>query len=227
MWNKAATLISEAAPGRINEQCYCNRGELSPTMRELCGVQQQSFAMVREPDGGARWMPVERTWGEYLNAALLTGSGPLAGEQVRANVYIETFIPTDSEPILHHGDAVAGVMRPVGQGRAWLLGTYLGHNGTAYRDAGSRALMMRLLAACGVTPLYQGRLLLRKRAKGSQEAWIFTNPTAEAITEPVDVSGWTQARDLLDEPLQQEGSTVRLQVAALDVRVLLLSRGTA
>ena len=127
-------LICEAAPGRVNEQAFCNRGELSPTMAALFEVRQADFVMVREPDGGRRWSPRERTWGEYRDPLVLTGAGPLAGHSLRANAYLETFTVEDSEPCLLAGEAVAGVVRRVGPGRAWLLGTYAGHSGVAYRD---------------------------------------------------------------------------------------------
>ncbi len=89
-------LISEACPGRIDEHGDARRGELSPTMGDLFGVRHHSLTMVAEPadgfdGGGARWSPTPRTWGEYLPSAMLTGTGPLAGRKVRANVYIETF----------------------------------------------------------------------------------------------------------------------------------------
>ena len=193
-------LISEAAPGRIDEHGFCRRGEMSPVLAELFGVAQRSFTMVREPAGPPRWSPPERTWGEYLDATMLEGAGPLAGHRMRANVYIETFDlpPTPStgsghgskgsEAVLRYGDAVAGTVRQAGKGCAWLLGTYVGHNSTAYRDAETRAAVRALLAGCGVQPEHTGRLLLRKRIAGNREAWLFTNPTPDEISEPVDVA---------------------------------------
>ncbi len=217
-------LISEAAPGRINEHAYCHRGELSPAMRELFGVRQESFTMVREPGDTPRWSPPERTWGEYLDAAMLDGVGPLAGHRLRANVYIETFTCQGSEPILRHGDAIAGVVRHVGQGRAWLLGTYVGHNGTAYRDEETHACVRALLAQCGVTPERAGELLLRRRVGEDKEAWFLTNPTDHEVTERINVSGWAHVEDLLGEPMEREGEAVTLTVRSLDVRVLMLWR---
>jgi len=35
------------------------------------GVRQRSITLVREPEGDVRWMPAERTWGEYLNPTAL------------------------------------------------------------------------------------------------------------------------------------------------------------
>lgn len=217
-------LVSEAAPGRINEYGFCPRGELSPLMATLCGVRQTAFTMVREPDGGARWSPPERTWGEYLDALTLDGAGPLAGHRLRANVYLQTFEPLDAEPILRAGDQIAGVRRQAGRGWAWLLGTYVGHGATAYRDPAGRAALLALLAACGVTPAHHGRLLLRKRVTAPREAWLFTNPAAEPVMENVSVRGWSRVCDLLDAPLERTADKVPVRVEPLDVRVLIVER---
>ncbi|MFB3881496.1 MAG: beta-galactosidase [Armatimonadota bacterium] len=218
------SLISEACPGRISQYSFANRGELSPAARELFGVSHQSVTMVSEPKGGARWSPRERSWGEYLDDTFLTGAGPLEGAKVRANVYVETFSCRGSEPVLMLGEAVAGTVREVAKGRAWLLGTYVGHNGTAYVDDGSRAFVSKLLAACAVSSVSQGRLLMRRRRIEGKEAWLFTNPTAARITERIDVSGWPRVEDLLGEPLPRAGTAVDLTVAPLDVRVLVVQR---
>lgn len=221
---RGGNLISEAAPGRINEHAICNRGELSPIMRELFGVRQTGFTMVREPNDQTRWSPPERTWGEYLEPAVLAGAGPCTGHAVRANVYVETFTCTDSQPILRYGDAVAGVLRETGHGRAWLLGTYVGHNGTAYRNDDTRTFVLALLARCGVLPAHAGRLLLRKRVGDDTEAWLFTNPTADEVTETIDIAGWATAEDLLGEPLPRHGDTLALTVQSLDVRGVIVRK---
>lgn len=217
-------LISDACPGRIDENGFCNRGELSPTMRELFGVRNESFTMVREPDGGQRWSPPERTWGEYQEAAIFNGVGPLEGCFLRANVYGETFVPTTSTPCLLYGHAVAGTVRQVGAGQAWLFGTFAGHNGTAYRDPETRNCIKTLLALCGITPAHQGKLLLRKRITAGKEAWIFTNPTPHKVTERIDVSGWGRVDELFCDLVERVGDTVTLTVNSLDLKVLILTR---
>jgi beta-galactosidase len=218
-------VISEAAPGRINEEGLCNRGELSPALADLFGVRQRAFTMVREPDGGSRWSPAERTWGEYLDAQMLDGAGPLAGQRLRANVYLQTFdCQPGTDPVLRAGEAVAGVRRSVGKGQAWLLGTYVGHSGTAYRDPAIHAAVKALLAACGVVPEHEGRLILRKRVASGKEAWLFTNPTGKPVTETVSIAPWREVRDLLGGPLNRSDDRVELTVDGLDVRVLMLQQ---
>jgi hypothetical protein len=223
--NRGGNLISEAAPGRLNEHGYANRGELSPALAALFGVRQKSLTMVREPGEAPRWMPRERTWGEFLDAVMLDGVGPLAGKQARANLYIETFDCDDSEPILRYETAIAGTMRAAGKGKAWLLGTYVGHSGTAYRDHASHEFVHALLSACGVAPERAGSLLIRKRVSPAKEAWLFTNPTAQEMSAHVEVGEWARVSDLLDGPMAvgPDGGTA-VTVPALDVRVLVLER---
>ena len=154
----------------------------------------------------------------------LVGVGPLAGAQLRAAFYVETLVPEDAEPCLMHGDAVAGTVRSVGEGRAWLLGTLIGHSGTAYRAPESHAAVSALLARCGVAAAHSGELLLRKRVLPDKEAWLFTNPTGSAITEAVSVAGWTHVEDPLGPAPLRTGDGLMLAVDPLDVRVLIVSR---
>jgi len=217
-------LISEACPGRVNEYAFCNRGELSPAMAGLFGVRHESFTMVREPDGGGRWSPAERTWGEYLEPALLEGDGSLHGHRLRANVYVETYFPEDAQPLLRYGGQTAGTVRTVGKGTAILLGTFAGHCGTAYRDGESQACVNALLQVCGLRPVHSGKLLLRKRVLPDKEAWIVTNPTPETVTEEFDTSGWSAVQAILDEACVPDGNRVSLTVPSLDVAVLVVSR---
>ncbi|MDD5705345.1 MAG: beta-galactosidase [Kiritimatiellae bacterium] len=220
---QGGALISEAGPGRLNEHGIANRGELSPALRALFGARHRSFDMVREPSAThSRWSPVERTWGEYLDAAMLTGAGPLAGLRARANVYIETFDCEGSAPVLHCGDAIAGVWRRAGQGQAWLLGTYVGHSGTAYRDPENHKFVRTLMAACGVETARAGELLVRKRAISGKQAWFFTNPTDHDVAAVVPV-GRGRVEDLLGEPLTVVNGEVSLAVRALDVRALIVT----
>lgn len=221
---EGGNLISEACPGRLNEYAFCNRGELSPTARELFGVRQKSLTMVREPGNGTRWSFPERTWGEYLDEAILEGVGLLEDMKIRANVYIETFECLNSEPCLQYGEAVAGIVKKVGKGRAWLLGTFVGHSGMAYRDKESKAFIQALLGQCDVLPEHNGDLLLRKRIIKGKEAWIFTNPTEKDVTEKIDVRGWNRVEDLLGDKLEREDGYAKLTVKSLDVRVLVLKK---
>lgn len=216
-------LISDACPGRVSPMGFASRGELSPAMRKLFGVRQTSLTMVREPAGGSRWSPVERTWGEYIDASMLNGIGVMSGESLRANVYVETFSNTESDVFLAHNGVPVGVVKHTGKGSAWLLGTFAGHNGTAYRDEQSARFVKLLMAQCGVSPAHDGQLLLRKRVLPHKQAWVFTNPTPADVSEWVNTAGW-DVEDLLGEALVRRADDVLIDVPSLDVRVLLLNR---
>jgi beta-galactosidase len=215
------SLVSEANPGQINVHTEANRGELSPILASLFGVKHASLRMVAEPGGENRFTPKPRTWGEFIEPSLLTGTGILAGLKVRANVHLETFDCQSSQPLLMYGDEVAGVIRQEGAGQAILLGTYIGHNGTAYREEESRNFVKALLKHLGVEPTHDGKLLLRKRIIPGKQAWIFTNPTNQMITEAIEV-GKAQVEDLLGLPFEMTGSQVRLSVDSADIRVLII-----
>lgn len=221
---KGGNLISEACPGRSNEYAFCNRGELSSEARELFGVSQKEFIMVREPEKGKRWSPQERTWSEYLDETMLSGCGQLKGYKLRANVYIETFECKGSKPILTYNDSIAGTVNKVGKGKAWLLGTFAGHNGTAYCDKETRALVRALFEQCGIAPGHKGKLLLRKRITEKKEAWIFTNPTEDDLVEQINIEGYKAVEDLLDNKIECEENCIKLKINSLDVRVLILTR---
>ncbi len=221
------SLISEASPGRIDENAFCNRGELSPTLASLFGVRQTGWSMVREPGDSARWSLPERTWGEYLDAQTLDGAGPLAGHTLRANVYLQTFeCLGGAEPVLQAGGLTAGVRRLAGQGQAWLLGSYIGHSGTAYRDPAIPAAVRALLDACGVTPEHNGKLIVRKRVTPGKEAWLLFNPTGEALTEQLAVGEEYRCEDLFGEPLSPQAGLLAVTVAALDVQVVVVYAGS-
>jgi hypothetical protein len=57
-----------------------------------------------------------------------------------------------------------------------------------------------------------------------KEAWIFTNPTEQSITERISVAGSRNVEDLMDAPLPRDGDSVTLTVNSLDVRVLVLGK---
>lgn len=221
---EGGNLISEAGPGRLNEHGFANRGELSPALRELFGVSQKNFKMVREPGYGARWSPPERTFGEYYDEEMILGTGDFINFRLRANIYIQTFVCNGSTPILKFKDTCAGAVRTVGKGKAWLLGTYAGHNGTAYKDKETREFIKELLSQCGIKPENTGELLLRKRVSDYKEAWFFTNASEKKVTEQIDVEGWSRVEDLLGETLEMNKNSINLTVESLDVRVLVLTK---
>ena len=214
-------LISEAAPGRFDEHGAMRRGELSPVMSNLFGVRQAGLSMIREPGETQRWMPEERGWGEFLEPGTLDGAGPLDGQSVPANLYVQTFECQGSQPVLKYNSRAAGTFRVGVRGMAWLIGTCVGHSALAHRGPQTPAFVRQLLELCRAKPAHGGSLLLRKRAAAGKQAWFLTNPTDEPVTETVEV-GEAMVEDLLGEALERSGSRVTLTVAGLDVRVLVV-----
>ncbi len=214
-------LISEAPPGRLDEHGFFNPGELSPIFGNLFGVRQASFMPVREPADPPRWQPAGRGWGEFSEPAELEGAGPLDGVSLPAGVFVQTYECQGSQPVLKHLSRAAGAFRVGVRGMAWLLGTCVGHGATAYRAPQTLAFVRRLLELCKVQPAHPGRLLLRVRSAAGVQARFFFNPTASALTEPVEV-GSAQAEDLLGQPLERSGSQVMLKVPPYDVRALVI-----
>ncbi len=222
--NDGGNLVSEAAIARFDQNGYANRGEISALASKLFGVKQKSYTMISEPNGGRRWSPPARTWGEFLEPAMLRGSGALAGTSTRANAYVQTFNCTDSKPVLFYNDQVAGTERTVGKGKAFLFGTYVGHSGTAYRDESTPSFIRSLMKQAGVAPLHEGRLIVRKRVIGNKQALIITNPTKQKVVEKINVDGWNNATDLFDQPLNITGGAVTVSLESLDVMIILLTR---
>ena len=219
---KGGNLISEAGVARFDENGYSNRGEISKAASKLFGVKQESYTMVREPGNASRWSPYARTWGEFLDAASLTGKNELEGVKTPANFYIQTFQTIDSKPCLYYKEKVAGTVRNYGKGNAWLLGTYVGHNGTAYRNKETPEFVKSLMKKCNVFPEHEGKLLVRKRIIKGEEAWIVTNPTGQKVTESLTIGNWKNATDLFDQAIEIRNGKISLTLSSLEVGVVLL-----
>lgn len=217
-------LVSEACCGKFNDNSYCNRGELSPLMRKMFAVKHKDTVMVREPGNEMRWLPDEAAWGMYREATKLRGVGLLKGHRLQTNVYLETFECSGSDPVLKYGDEIAGVVNEYGQGTAWLLGTFAGHNGNAYRDESTWATVLSILEQCKVLPEKCGKLLLSKRVIPDKEAWIFFNPTSEDVVEKINVKGWKKVSCPLNGELKREKDLVKLSVRSLDASILIIER---
>lgn len=215
-------LISEAGVARYSENAYCNRGEISKVASQLFGVKSASFTMVSEPGNAHRWSPQPRTWGEFLDATMLTGKNELEGLETRANVYLQTFDCTDSKPCLWYNNKIAGTVKNYGKGIAWMFGTYIGHSGTAYRDDYTLAFVKALMKSCGISAEHEGKLLVRKREANGKQALIITNPTREQVTEQLNIGEWKNASTLFDEPVAIVNNQINVTLKSLDVAVIIL-----
>ena len=219
-------LISEAGVARYDKNTFCVRGEISKAASELFGVRQSGFTMVREPDNGNRWSPWARTWGEFLDATSLSGINDMEGFSTMANVYLQTYICSGSKPVLTYKDKVAGTVNSHGKGKAWLFGTFIGHNGTAYRNKTTALFVKKLLKECNIFPEHEGELRIRKRIAGGKEAWVITNPTDHNVTEKLNIEKeFAHATDLFDNELKIKDNGVEVSLNSLDVTIIILQNG--
>ena len=216
-------LISEACPGRVDNYGFCPRTQISPIMESLFGVKHKALTSIKEPNNGKRWTGDPHTYGEYAEPSMLSGAGVLSDQVTHANVWLETYDCTDSDPCLYYNDSIAGVHRNHGKGQAFLLGTIIGHNGTAYKNDNTPAFVQALMQLCGEEPNKMGSLLVRKRSIGSKEALILTNPTNHEVFERIDAGNWQNVEDLLDEPIERNDKNLGVWVKPLDIRVLIFS----
>ena len=220
------TLIAEAGPGRWDKYGWATLTQLVEGGEQCFGARHEDLVMVKEPGDRSRWMPYERRFGEFDPPTWLSSAGAFEGHKVMANTYLQTLAPTTSEPILYHGDRVAGVMNRAGSGRGILLGSFFGFSALAYREQedGADAFLEAILASAAVTPECCGSLLRRRRVLDNREAWFFINPAAAAVTETIGKEGFSTAIDLLgDNLLDQNETSLTIQVADVNLACLLLS----
>jgi beta-galactosidase len=218
-------LISDACPGRFDRYGFCPRPQMVVGGEELFGARHNRVQIVREPDGGARWTPPERTWGEFAPPTVLEGSGDLAGTALRASFYLQTYTPTSGTPIAHAGTEVAAVANRFGEGLAVLLGTFAGISATAYAQPETDQFMARLLEQAGVHPDRCGELLRRRRVYEGSEAWFLINPAAEAREETIALGEFSAASELLDGTITARGNgSVTVRVAGANIGCLVVER---
>ena len=85
--------------------------------------------------------------------------------------------------------------------------------------------MLKLLTDAGVKPERCGRLLKRRRVSDKKEAWFLINDSDRPIIESVDVTGFVQVQDLLEEKdVDIKGGATVITVEPFGIRCLVLSR---
>jgi beta-galactosidase len=224
--NAGVNIILEGGCGRLNETGFAVRGQINPLIREALGVTVDRLAMVREPAEDDRWSQRERAWGEYEEAGFIEGSGSLGGSNIRGNVFIETYkiVPPDVTVCFKWDSKAAGLVKSLGKGKIWLLGTAVGPGMTAYIDAGSTRGIRTLLNACGVMPEHEGTLRIQKRIFENQQAWFITNPAREAVTEKIILPEGLSVKDMLapSGSWNTAAGAITVTVDPLDVQLLIL-----
>jgi len=138
-----------------------------------------------------------------------------------ANYYLRTFNCKGGTPVFKAGDEVAACQNSVGKGRIWLLGTFIGHNGTAYFTSSALELCHKFMQLSGVTSQKIGDLLVQKRVNGNKEAWIITNPTDADISENIDISTMKNPEVLIGDKWEIKNGRATVKVKSLDIIVVV------
>ena len=198
-------LMSEAFPGRFSQYGFGYPGEMAAGIEDLFGAAHKRLLVIGEPNDGAKWTASGRTYGDIVEYRELAGVGDFAKHSVFPAFYLQTLLPSTARPVLMFGDEVVGCVNSYGQGRAYLVGTLLGHALPAYHDARNAKLLAAVLAGAGVTPDKVGRLQRRRRALGNKTAWFLFNTTTDTVEETVSVHGFRSVKDLLEPDLTVTG----------------------
>lgn len=216
------TLISEACPGRFTEYGFGYKENVAPGVMELFGARHKQVVVMREPGPGAKWTSPEYSYGDTVQYQDLSGAGDFSSLHVSPAYYVETITPSTATPILMCGKEVAGCVNRYGKGRAYLIGTLLGHALLSYKDRRNATFLAAILTRAGIKPDRVGRLQRRQRVLGNKTAWFLFNTTSEAVEETVSLPGFKSAKDLLGEELRVERGKTTVRVDPLDIRCLIL-----
>ena len=211
-------IISEACVRRISDHGYATRGEISYNLKEVFGVEHKDLYMIKEPSG-SRWTVPEYSIGDYYEDVILYNNDVLY-----PNLYLETFIPVTAQTLLKNksGDC-AGSVNNYGKGKAYLIGTFIGHNGTAYKNEVVNHFVEELLDSCDIEKNKKAKLLYRRRIdeKNGLEALLITNPSYQASEAKFDISGKI-ADNILDADVCVEDDKMTVRLKPLDAAIVVL-----
>jgi beta-galactosidase len=220
---QGGTLISEAAPGRFDRYGMGHRGRMAPGVSELFGVTERELRLIREPNDGAKWTGVQRTFDDTVPYRELSGAGEWSSHRVSPAFYLQSLNCTTAKPLLSDENGVYGAENSFGSGKACLIGTLLGHATQAFSDPRNGNFLAALLSKAGVVPEKIGSLHVRRRVLGKQTAWFLFNITDSEVEESLPVPAGATVSDLLGEPTPRVDAAIKVRVPALDVRCLVQS----
>jgi hypothetical protein len=152
--------------------------DMMPGVAELFGATHQGVFLIREPNKGARWTAWELAPRDHREYRDLVGVGEFSAQSVFPTYYLQTLAPTTGKPILEYHDEVAGCVNSYGKGRAYLVGTLLGHGVAGYNDLRNAKFLAALLERAGVSSDSVGVLKRRRRILENQAAWFSFNGPA-------------------------------------------------
>ena len=210
-------LVSEATPGRISNSGMTRRETM--TMCDVFGIKHKSLKMVSEPNYEHRFTPHPRTWGEYLDPAEFKGTGSFEGHTLRSNLYVQCFELDGADEILTYNGMTSGAINSYGKGKAVIIGSYIGHNATAYRNDGSNNFVKKLLEIADVECADNNGVSIRERCADGKKAFIIFNTTdkPQKVILPIPLTA-----KIIDSYVDIIPANIT-EINALDMAVIILN----
>ena len=214
------TIVSECGPGRMDQNGLgLQQNAMAMPMRELFGVESLEIRNVREPNETTRWRSSLR-FDDTIGYQNMTGEGT----GIAPADYLQTLKPVTAKALFTFGADVTGTVNDYGQGRAYLVGTLLGHALLAYGDSRNAKFLAAAATKAGIKPDRCGKLLRLRRRLGSTEAWFLVNPGKEVATESVDLEGSAQVTDLFGGRISGNKGAAPLTIEPLDIACWIVER---
>jgi beta-galactosidase len=217
-------LVSEACPGRYDEYGFTRPGELVEEAEEVFGVEHESLQLCHEPVKPPKWAPRERSYGEIKPSTRFEGEGAFKGHSVLASLYVETFKCRTARPILTCEGKVSGAVNNYGKGKAYLIGTFIGHAYAAFKDEPTKNLLLSLLRLEGVQPELCMELPRRRRIYDDKEAWFLVNMTPNHVIRTMGLDGFSKVADLIEGPFETKLGEIKVEIKPFSIRCLVLER---
>jgi hypothetical protein len=108
-------------------------------------------------------------------------------------------------------------------GESYLIGTILGHSGTAYKDDKLIRFMTKLLDKIDISYNKAGKLLLRTLQKDETRVYCLTNPMNETVVQKVNVIG-SKATTIFDEMVPINNGTINVTLKPLEVQIIICEK---
>jgi hypothetical protein len=100
-------------------------------------------------------------------------------------------------------DDVAGCVNKFGSGRAYLIGTLLGHALLAYEDKAEQCFPFPSACQCGGQTRQSRQASPASAVLGGQGVWFLFNTTGTPAEETVALENYKTAKDLLAQNCRQ------------------------
>jgi len=150
--------------------------------------------------------------------------GAFKGHSVLASLYVETFKCRTARPILTSEGKVSGAVNNYGKGKAYLIGTFIGHAYAAFKDEPTKNLLLSLLRLEGVQPELCMELPRRRRIYDDKEAWFLVNMTPNHVIRTMGLDGFSKVADLIEGPFETKLGEIKVEIKPFSIRCLVLER---